>query len=221
MVRPLVTKILRRTAFSIGGVTVTGTAAITSYASTERGLGLRRELKFWGSVAPVVFDYWWHSSPSSPLIKYQKFRASMNLSCQDEMSQCSITQNESSLLAKEEVMLKIDCDGSEADDNSDTSADLVNKLHKRNASRIFQTILDLGGLYIKLGQVLSVTALPIPIEYRELFRTLQSDVPGHEKFEKVIKPTIEKEIGPLEDIFESVEEFLAAVPASDRPTKQY
>lgn len=68
-------------------------------------------------------------------------------------------------------------------------------------------MLELGGLYIKLGQVLSVTALPVPKQYRELFRTLQSSVPGHEEFEKVIKPTLERELGaPVHEIFEFIEE---------------
>jgi aarF domain-containing kinase len=82
------------------------------------------------------------------------------------------------------------------------------ELHKRNAPRILQVMLDLGGLYIKLGQVLSVTALPIPDEYRGLFRTLQSSVPGHAEFETIVKPTLEKEFGrPLGEIFSSIDEI--------------
>lgn len=181
---------------------MTGTAVVAAYASTEQGMGLRRELTFWGNFAPVIFDYWWHSSSSSPLVKYQKFRSSTKQSLRDEMSQWAITQNESSQVTdgEEEMMLAME-------DDEDNRNDLFNKLHKRNAPRIFNTILHLGGLYIKLGQVLSVTALPIPNEYRELFRTLQSNVPGHEEFENVIKPTLEKELGPLDDIFESIEEI--------------
>ena len=55
---------------------------------------------------------------------------------------------------------------------------LVEKLHERNASKMFHVVLDLGGMYIKLGQVLSATAtvLPIPEQYRQCFRTLQSNV---------------------------------------------
>jgi len=85
---------------------------------------------------------------------------------------------------------------------------VVQELHERNAPRIFSVMLDLGGLYIKLGQVLSVTALPIPEQYRVLFRTLQSNVPGASDFETVVKPTIEKELGkPLDEVFESVDEI--------------
>ena len=83
---------------------------------------------------------------------------------------------------------------------------VVQELHERNAPRIFDVMLGLGGLYIKLGQVLSVTALPIPEQYRVLFRTLQSNVPGASDFETVVKPTIEKELGkPLDEVFESVD----------------
>ena len=57
-----------------------------------------------------------------------------------------------------------------------------------------------------LPPVLSVTALPIPEPYRIKFRTLQSDVPGWEEFEQVVRPTLEKEFGrPLEELFEFVD----------------
>mmetsp|Transcript_11154 Transcript_11154/g.20922 ORF Transcript_11154/g.20922 Transcript_11154/m.20922 type:complete len:508 (-) Transcript_11154:404-1927(-) len=69
-------------------------------------------------------------------------------------------------------------------------------------------MLQLGGLYIKLGQVLSVTALPIPDQYREYFRTLQSNVPGSSDFREVVKPTLERELGaPLEELFDSIDEL--------------
>ncbi|KAL9184035.1 LOW QUALITY PROTEIN: hypothetical protein ACHAXT_002121 [Thalassiosira profunda] len=85
--------------------------------------------------------------------------------------------------------------------------ELVKELHEKNAPEIYQAMLDLGGLYIKLGQVLSVTALPIPEKYREYFRTLQSNVPGASDFEKTVKPTLEKELGkPVEEIFATVDE---------------
>ncbi|OEU19926.1 ABC1-domain-containing protein [Fragilariopsis cylindrus CCMP1102] len=85
---------------------------------------------------------------------------------------------------------------------------MYNKLHNRNAPKILSIMIDLGSLYIKLGQVLSVTALPVPSQYREKFRQLQSSVPGHSEFETVIKPTLEREFGrPIEKIFESIEEI--------------
>jgi aarF domain-containing kinase len=89
---------------------------------------------------------------------------------------------------------------------SETKEDLLKELHKTHAPEIFDVMLDLKGLYVKLGQVLSVTALPLPEPYRVLFRTLQSDVPGWETFDDVIKPLLEKEFGrPLDQLFEYVD----------------
>ena len=86
----------------------------------------------------------------------------------------------------------------------------LQKRHARHAPEILQVMLDLKGLYIKLGQVLSVTALPIPEAYRALFRTLQSDVPGWEEFDQVVKPTLEQEFGKnLDDVFS----FIDPVPS--------
>ncbi|KAG7348224.1 ABC1 family-domain containing protein [Nitzschia inconspicua] len=205
--RQLSITILRRTAYGIGGVTMTGMSAVAAYTSTDQGLGLKRELKFWGSVAPVVFDYWWHASSSSPFVKYQKFQSSTKQSVRDELSQQSITQNESSSSEENKIFFPVENSNNVDQTSTNDRTDAIYKeLHQRNAPRILQIMLELGGLYIKLGQVLSVTALPVPSDYRELFRTLQSSVPGHEEFEEVIKPTLEKELGPLDDIFESIEE---------------
>ena len=86
--------------------------------------------------------------------------------------------------------------------------DLLNQLHERNAPKIYNIMTELGGLYIKLGQVLSVTALPIPNQYRDYFRTLQSSVPNHEDWVTVVKPTLEQELGvsSLNEVFESIDE---------------
>jgi len=79
------------------------------------------------------------------------------------------------------------------------------ELHQKHAASIFQVMLQLRGLYVKLGQVLSVTMLPIPQEYRVLFRTLQSDVPGSESFETV-KTVLERELRqPVDEIFEFID----------------
>lgn len=158
-----------RTAVGIGGTAAFGGVAVAVYSNTDQGLGFRREFNFWRTVSPVVFDYWWNASSSSPYIKYQKWVAGDN----------------------------------GADVDKKKKLEIYPQLHHRNAPKVFGVLLDLGGLYIKLGQVLSVTALPIPEEYRELFRTLQSNVPGHEDFATIIQPLLEKEFDkPLEDIFD-------------------
>jgi aarF domain-containing kinase len=165
----VVRQVARGAAYGIAGSAAVGGTALAVYTNTQSGLGLRRELEFWNSVAPICFDYWWNVSSTSPKVK---------------------------LLTPEIIT------------GGDDKKELLQTLHQRNAPKIFQVMLDLGGLYIKLGQVLSVTALPIPEQYREHFRTLQSNVPGYEDFEKIVKPTLEKELKlPLNEIFESIEEI--------------
>jgi len=81
-------------------------------------------------------------------------------------------------------------------------------LHEMNAPHILNTMLSLKGLYVKLGQVPSVTVLPVPEPYRVLFRTLQRDVPGWETFEDVVKPVPEEELSRNGKCFEDVFEFV-------------
>ena len=182
----------------VGVATIaTGTAA-TVYAGSESGLGFRRELQFWSVVSPIVFDYWWNVSSSSPYVKFQKLGTPSS-----SLSTTTTTTTNAD-----------DDDETRTQENSMESSsrssryDKYQELHERNAPRIFQVMLDLGGLYIKLGQVLSVTALPIPEQYRDLFRTLQSSVPGHADFETVVRPTLEREFAkPLNEIFEQIDEI--------------
>lgn len=165
-----------------GTIATTSIVSATIYINTENGLGLKRELDFWSSVTPVVWDYWWNCFSSSPKVKLQKALQKMNNDAEQNQPQ------------------------TEQDEKKERQA-LLNKLHERNAPKIYNVMIHLGGLYIKLGQVLSVTALPIPEKYREYFRTLQSNVPNHEDWITVVKPTLERELGgPLEDIFESIDE---------------
>mmetsp|Transcript_22649 Transcript_22649/g.55972 ORF Transcript_22649/g.55972 Transcript_22649/m.55972 type:complete len:498 (-) Transcript_22649:78-1571(-) len=167
----LVRRVARRSAYGLAGSAAVGGTGVAIYTQTESGQGFKRQTDFWTSLGPIVFDYWWHLSSSSPKVK---------------VFTPELLEEENKAIKKE----------------------LRTEIHQRNAPKIFQVMLDLGGLYIKLGQVLSVTALPIPDQYREYFRTLQSNVPGHEDFEKIVKPTLEKELGKsIDEIFESVEEI--------------
>jgi aarF domain-containing kinase len=185
MLQPTLTSsartLARCTAITLASTTVVTTTSLVVYTNTEQGLGLKRELDFWKNVVPIVWDYWWNASFRSPKVKLQQYVG-------DALS-----------------------NDAERDEHNDSSSsrrkELLKTLHQRNAPIIFQTMLNLGGLYIKLGQVLSVTALPIPEEYRTHFRTLQSNVPGHEDFESVVKPTIEQELNvtSLHEIFDSIE----------------
>ena len=182
------TAILRKGAtLTLGGTTFIG-LGLTSYAYTEKGAGFRREASFWSKVFPVVLDYYFSTAEKSPLVQYQKF-------------------TNTGLFEKH-------VPGSEKNDVIDDRAlyekkrkEMFQSLHEKHAPEILDIMLSLKGMYIKLGQVLSVTALPVPETYRKLFRTLQSNVPGHEDFDSVVKPTLEKELGlsSLDQVFEYVE----------------
>jgi len=169
-----------------GTIATTSIISATIYINTENGLGLKRELDFWSSVTPVVWDYWWNCFSSSPKVQLQKALLKINNYAVEQPPLSPQTEQDE----KKERQI------------------LLDQLHERNAPKIYNVMIQLGGLYIKLGQVLSVTALPIPEKYREYFRTLQSNVPNHEDWVTVVKPTLERELGaPLEDIFESINEI--------------
>ena len=75
--------------------------------------------------------------------------------------------------------------------------------YDRNARRALNAFVSLGPIYIKLGQWLSSRADILPQPYMEALAKLQDDVPAA-PFEKV-RPIIEKELGPVSEVFESVE----------------
>ncbi len=51
------------------------------------------------------------------------------------------------------------------------------KIHRRNARRMFRGFVSLRGVYIKLGQILSIMGTFLPREYVEELEALQDDVP--------------------------------------------
>ena len=172
--------VVRRGAIGLAGTAAVGTTAATAYVYTDDGS--RRQARFWSKVFPIVADYYIHTAQSSPYVKLQDYMLN-NDGTEDETS-----------------------DGDKEEQRKRRKKGKLDELHERHAPDILQVMLDLKGLYVKLGQVLSVTALPVPEPYRVKFRTLQSDVPGWEEFEDVVKPTLEKEFGrPLEEIFEYVD----------------
>lgn len=77
-------------------------------------------------------------------------------------------------------------------------------VHKRNAKRVYETILKLQGLFIKVGQLLSIMANFLPQEFRAELEGLQDQVPPRPW--KEIAPRVEEELGaPLEELFERFE----------------
>lgn len=77
----------------------------------------------------------------------------------------------------------------------------IGKVHKRNARRVYATILKLQGLFIKVGQLLSIMANFLPQEFRAELEGLQDQVPPR-AFDE-IKPRVEEELGArIEDLFD-------------------
>jgi ABC1 atypical kinase-like domain len=172
---------------------------------SDSTLGLRRQGEFWLRVAPIVFDYYWNFASSSPLVRYQAYieTSTFNNNTKAQGAQEEAEEEESAgSLLRNNPKKKMRSSTSDRD-----RAALQQELHERHAPTVLQIFLDLKGLYVKLGQVLSVTALPIPETYREHFRTLQSDVPGYEEFERTVKPTLERELGTsdLSSIFSYID----------------
>ena len=69
----------------------------------------------------------------------------------------------------------------------------IKAVHKQNAKRVYATILELQGLFIKVGQLLSIMANFLPEEFRQELEGLQDQVPPRPFSE--IAPRIEEELG--------------------------
>src|SRR4026208_1895531 len=53
------------------------------------------------------------------------------------------------------------------------------RVHRRNARRLYRGIIKLRGVYIKMGQVVSIMGTFLPRAYAEELETLQDKVPPH------------------------------------------
>jgi ubiquinone biosynthesis protein len=60
------------------------------------------------------------------------------------------------------------------------------KIHRRNARRMYRGFIRLRGVYIKLGQILSIMGTFLPREYVEELEALQDDVPST-SYKKIAK----------------------------------
>lgn len=74
----------------------------------------------------------------------------------------------------------------------------IAKVHKKNAKRVYETILKLQGLFIKVGQALSIMANFLPDAFRAELEGLQDQVPPR----------------PFEEIAARIEEELGEAPAA-------
>jgi len=57
------------------------------------------------------------------------------------------------------------------------AADLAERIHRKNARRVLAAIVDLKGLFIKIGQLISVMANLLPDAFRKELEALQDSVP--------------------------------------------
>ncbi|MGB0983636.1 MAG: ABC1 kinase family protein [Saprospiraceae bacterium] len=77
----------------------------------------------------------------------------------------------------------------------------INNLNIKSANRVKNTILELEGLFIKVGQLLSILTNFLPKSYHEPLNSLQNQLPprSHEE----IRQRIQSELGQsIEDLFE-------------------
>ncbi|KAJ9167570.1 hypothetical protein P3X46_019192 [Hevea brasiliensis] len=79
-------------------------------------------------------------------------------------------------------------------------AALWDKTHERNAKRLLNLIIELEGLWVKLGQYLSTRADVFPFAYISILKQLQDSLPPRPVQE--VCHTIEKELGKsVDDLF--------------------
>lgn len=87
----------------------------------------------------------------------------------------------------------------------DKRDDLWERAHERNANRLLSAIIELEGLWVKLGQYLSTRADVLPNAYIQLLKQLQDSLPPRPLSE--VYHTIEKELGkPTSEIFTDFDE---------------
>jgi ubiquinone biosynthesis protein len=79
----------------------------------------------------------------------------------------------------------------------------VSDLHTRNARRVYATILRLQGLFIKVGQLLSIMANFLPVEFRVELEGLQDQVPPRPYDE--IAERLESELGSKMALIETLD----------------
>src|SRR5580658_1098192 len=82
-------------------------------------------------------------------------------------------------------------------------AERMADIHRKNARRVEATILALQGLFIKVGQLLSILANFLPEEFRSELEGLQDQVPPR-PFEE-IRARVESELGSIEAHFTTFE----------------
>lgn len=80
----------------------------------------------------------------------------------------------------------------------------VGKLHQRNAERLKETIIELRGLFTKVGQLLSVLSTILPDAYANVLESLQDQAPPSslESTKKTIRESLGKEPSEIFQTFD-------------------
>lgn len=89
--------------------------------------------------------------------------------------------------------------------SSEKAAQLADETHRKNARRVLAAIIDLQGLFIKVGQLISVMANLLPEAFRKELETLQDSVPPRRFVEIEIR--LREELGgrTIEQVFAEFE----------------
>jgi ubiquinone biosynthesis protein len=93
---------------------------------------------------------------------------------------------------------------------SEAAAQLRDESHRRNARRVLAAIIDLQGLFIKVGQLISVMANLLPDAFRKELETLQDSVPPRPFSEVEIR--LREELGgrSIDQVFAEFEQIPVA-----------
>mmetsp|Transcript_27879 Transcript_27879/g.39896 ORF Transcript_27879/g.39896 Transcript_27879/m.39896 type:complete len:580 (-) Transcript_27879:35-1774(-) len=87
------------------------------------------------------------------------------------------------------------------------------KLHSTHAPTGLKCILELRGLFVKIGQVMSSRADFVPRQYVDVFSELQDSVPPWEKdrIQQIVQQSLMESQGlQIEDVFETFDEVLGS-----------
>lgn len=88
-----------------------------------------------------------------------------------------------------------------------------NRLHEMHAQDSLDAILELRGLFVKIGQVMSSRADFLPMQYCDVFSSLQDAVPpwSKDRVEAIVRESLqETQKLAMEDVFESLGEVLGS-----------
>ncbi len=98
-------------------------------------------------------------------------------------------------------------------DNKTKRYETWEKLHTLHAPTGLKCILELRGLFVKIGQVMSSRADFVPRQYVDVFSELQDSVPPWEKerVQRIVQQSLMDSQGlEMEDVFESFDEVLGS-----------